>query len=118
MITINIDDYIGFSKEENMLTMRELILKALIDRRSPGEGEVVGLILTIFHGDGEKCEVFYDKDMVVVVGRHWFYVTHGSVDRLLEDATSVSAIYEAADDTTGYIDYTYPQENDVDMKLV
>ena len=100
-----------------MLVMRELILRALMVRKSPVEGEVVGLILTIFYGDGEMCEVFYDKRIMADVGGRWVHVTHESVGRLLEGATSVSAIYECAEDTTGHIDYTYPQENDVDTKL-
>ena len=100
-----------------MLDIRELILRALMVRKSPVEGEVVGLILTIFYGDGDMCEVFYDKCIMAGIGGHWVHVTHESVGSLLECATSVSAIYEGAEDTTGYIDYTYPQENDVDTKM-
>ena len=100
-----------------MWVMRELILRALMARKSSGDGEVVGLILTIFYGDGEMCEVFYGKRIMADVGGLLLHVTHALVDRLLEGATSVSAIYEGAEDTTGHIDYTYPQENDVDTKL-
>ena len=101
-----------------MLTMREVILKALIDRKSPPIGTKLGLLLKIFYEDGEMCKVFYDKPMVVYVGGHGYRASHTSVNRMLKDATSVEAIYHDAEDILGFVEYTYPQENSVNTKLV
>ena len=98
--------------------MRKVIFRMLSKRKSPPAGAKVGLILKIFYENGEMCKVFYGKPMAVYVGRHGYRASHTSVNRMLKGATSVAAIYHDPEDILGFIEYTYPQENSVDTKLV
>ena len=99
--------------------MRKVIFRMLSKRKSPPAGAKVGLILRIFYEDGKKCAVFYEYPMMVFYGGYGYRISHASVDRLLKDATSVSAKFYDPEDIVGFIEYTYTylQENSVDTKL-
>ena len=99
--------------------MRKVIFRMLSKRKSPPAGAKVGLILRIFYEDGKEIAVFYAGPMTMYVNGYGCRVSHASVDRLLKDATSVSAKFYDPKDLVGFIEHTYthPQENDVDTKL-